>query len=127
MEQPFDLRGVSAQSLGKLAALEPRLQGLADSLGRQVLAALLGINADDIAPMIAGRRAIPRETGRRILDIDYLLARALYVFGSAQVVVDWLDGIEPTFGYGQPIVMLAKRGVAPLLEVLERIEAGAYS
>jgi hypothetical protein len=44
-----------------------------------------------------------------------------------EVVIDWLEGSEPSFGFSRPIDVLAIEGSPRLLEVLDRIEAGAYA
>lgn len=70
---------------------------------------------------------MPPEPAKRALDIEYVLARALLVFGDASVVVDWLRGIEQTLGFGEPLLTLAHRGADPLLKVLDRIEADSQA
>jgi len=127
MAETTDLHRIPAHKLAELGAIGPRLQRLADAVGMRPLAALLDISHGDLSRMVAGQRPVPQDIGKRILDLDHLFARAIQVFGDGKVVIDWLDGIEPTFGYGPPIAMLAKRGAAPLLDVLERIESGADS
>lgn len=122
-----EVQGISARRLAKFAAVEPRLDKLATALGVPLLATLVNARQDDLSRIIAGLKPVPPEIAKRVVDLDYLLARALQIFGDAQVVIDWLDGIEPAFGYAKPIVMLAKKGAAPLLDVLDIIEAGAYS
>jgi len=127
MAWTIDARKIPVKRLPELGAMHPRLLRLAEILGTRPLAGLLDVDAANLSRMVAGKRNVPEEIGRRILDVDHVLARALQVFGDAQVVMDWLEGTEPTFGFGQPIVMLAKHGAGPLLDVLDRIDAGAYA
>ena len=127
MAWTIDARKIPVSKLNELGAMQPRVVRLATILGIRPLAGLLGIDSGNLNQMAAGKRNVPEEIGKRLLDLDHVLARALQVFGDAQVVVDWLEGTEPTFGFGKPIVVLAKRGAGPLLEVLDRIDAGAYA
>ncbi len=66
------------------------------------------------------------EIARRALDLDHVLARALQIM-APETVIDWLEGMEPTFNFARPIDVLALQGSAPLLTILDRIEAGAYA
>ena len=123
----IDASRIPVAKLSELAAMQPRLARFAAVIGTRPLADLLGVDNGNLSRMVSGNRPIPEEVGKRLLDLDHVLTRALQVFGSGQVVLDWLEGSEPTFGFGQPVAMLAARGAGPLLEVLDRIEAGAYA
>lgn len=127
MTWTIDARKLSPRKLNELGAMQPRLLRLAEILGTRPLAGLLGMDPGNLTQMVAGKRNVPEEIAKRALDLDHVLARALQVFGDAQVVVDWLEGTEPTFGFGKPIVMLSKHGAGPLLDVLDAIDAGAYT
>lgn len=126
MAWTIDLGKLPVRRLGRLADMQPRVARLAETLGLRPVAALLDTDPSNLAKAIAGKRDLPASIAKRALDLDHVLARAMQVF-EPLVVVDWLEGAEPTLGFARPIDVLASRGSAPLLEVLDRIEAGAYA
>jgi hypothetical protein len=73
-----------------------------------------------------GKCDLPAEIARRVLDLDHLPARALQIM-RPEVMIDWLEGTEPTLGFTRPIDVLGMEACAPLLKVLDRPESGAYA
>jgi uncharacterized protein (DUF2384 family) len=126
MSWTIDLGKLPVRKLGGLASMRPRLARLTEVLGVRPVAALLGTDASNLSKALAGKRDLSPEIARRALDLDHVLARALQIM-EPQVVIDWLEGSEPTFGFARPIDVLALRGSAPVLDVLDRLEAGAYA
>ena len=122
----IDLAKLPARRLGGLASMQPRLERLARSLGVRPLAALLDTDPSNLAKALGGKRELSPEIARRALDLEHVLARALQIM-EPPTVLAWLEGVEPTFGFARPVDILAQRGSAPLLKILDRIEAGAYA
>jgi uncharacterized protein (DUF2384 family) len=87
---------------------------------------MLQTDASNLAKALSGKRELSPLVAKRVLDLEHVLVRALQIF-EPETVVDWLEGTEPTFGFGRPIDVLLIKGAAPLLEVLDRIEGGAYA
>lgn len=115
------------QRLGpKLHSIESptqRLARLVKVLGLRPLATLLGTDPSNLSKATSGTRDLSTAIGRRVLDLDHVFARALQIF-EPEVVVDWLEGTEPTLGFARPIDILNLQGCVPLLNILDRIEAG---
>lgn len=126
MSWKIDLAKLPAGKLGRLASMQPRLERLKDLFGVRPLAALLDTDPSNLSKAIAGTRDLPPEIAKRALDLEYVLARALQLM-DPQVVLDWLEGADPAFGFARPIDILAVRGTAPLLTILDRLESGAYA
>jgi len=63
---------------------------------------------------------------KRVIDLHDVLNRALQIF-NAGTAVEWLVGHEPFLDGSRPIDVLVLRGVAPLIEALDNIDAGAYA
>lgn len=126
MNWTINLGKLPIRKLGELGSMRPRLEHLTAILGVRPLAALLDTDPSNLSKAVAGKRDLSPEIARRVLDLDHVLARALQVM-KPEVVVDWLEGTEPTFGFARPIDVLAIRGSAPLLNILDRLEAGSYA
>lgn len=69
---------------------------------------------------------MPPDASARVSDLEAVLARA-YEIMAPEVIADWFEGTEPKLGFGTPFDALAIVGKEPLLDVLERIAAGAYA
>lgn len=126
MSWKIDLVKLPAARLGRLANMQPRLERLKEVFGVRPLAALLDTDASNLSKAISGTRELSPEVAKRALDLEHVLARALQLM-EPQVVIDWLEGTEATFGFARPIDILATRGSAPLLTILDRMEDGAYA
>lgn len=104
----------------------PLLDRLVDAFGPRPLSKLLGTNHTTITNWRAGRRRMSPEMAKRVIDLHDVITRALQVF-APDTAMRWLVGQEPFLDHARPIDVLALKGVAPLIEALDGIDAGAYA
>lgn len=112
-------------SYAVLSDPRPMVERLKDVFGLRALAEIVNIDPSSLSQFLGGRRSLPSELLHRFSDVYYVLSRAAQVM-DAKVIEDWLVGIDPALG-ARPIDVLSVRGAAPLIMVLDRIEAGAYA
>jgi uncharacterized protein (DUF2384 family) len=106
--------------------LIPLLERLDRGFGTRGAARLLGVEPGTVTNWKRRRHVISHEYARRLIDLHDVLMRAFRVYGPI-VAQDWLLGSEPFLGGARPIDVLALRGAAPLIEVLDAVEAGAFA
>lgn len=104
----------------------PNVASLARALGVRRLARLLAITDTELRKARSGESPLPALVASRARDLDIVLARALQVFNE-KVIVNWLEGTEPTYGFARPIDIFCVRGKDALLDVLDRIDSGGYA
>jgi len=104
----------ASHALGRLVKL----------LGNNQLGALLGVAKSQPSRWLRGD-PIAAENERRILDLDYVIARALRVI-HADKIGDWLTYQVPTLGWARPIDVLATQGPEAVTYALDTIEEGAF-
>ena len=63
---------------------------------------------------------------QRVVDLEYVVDRALRVFYPDEVGV-WLSQPEPLLGDAIPLNVLVLRGTSPVIAALSRIAAGAVA
>jgi uncharacterized protein (DUF2384 family) len=126
MSRTAVIEKASTRRLHDFRSMRPRLSRLVRLLGVRPLASMLQTDASNLAKALSGKRELSPLVAKRVLDLEHVLVRALQIF-EPEAAVDWLEGTEPTFGFGRPIDVLLIKGAAPLLEVLDRIESGAYA
>ena len=99
------------------------LRRLVKLLGNNQLGALLGVAKSQPSRWLRGD-PIAAENERRILDLDYLIARALRVI-HADKIGAWLTYQVPTLGWARPIDVLVTAGPEAVTRALDVIEEGA--
>jgi len=99
------------------------LRRLVDLLGSNQVGALLGVSKAQPARWLRGER-IAQENERRILDVDYVIVRALRVIHADEIGA-WLTLQVPTLGWARPIDVLVLEGPEAVVRALDVIEEGA--
>lgn len=85
---------------------------------------LLAVSKPQSARWLCGGK-ISTEDERRILDLDYVVARALRVLHPDKVG-DWLTYQVPTLGWARPIDVMATVGTVAVTYALDTLEEGAF-
>jgi len=93
-------------------------------LGNNQLGALLGVAKSQPSRWLRGE-PIAAENERRILHLDYVIARALRVIHPDKIGA-WLTYQVPTLGWARPIDVLATVGPEAVTRALDVIEEGAF-
>jgi uncharacterized protein (DUF2384 family) len=109
-----------------LSDVKPLLDRLVAAFGPRPLSRLLDVKPGTVGNWMSGHRRLSPEMARRVIDLSHVLSRALQVF-KPETAMQWLVGQEPFLDGSRPIDVLAIRGVAPLIEALDGIDAGAYA
>lgn len=109
-----------------LSDVRPLLARLVNAYGVRALATLLDVSPGAVANWKSGHRNMSTEMTKRVIDLHDVLNRALQVF-PPDTAARWLVGNEPFLDYRRPIDVLVLRGVAPVIEALEAVDAGAYA
>ena len=99
------------------------LRRLVKLLGNNQLGTLLGVAKSQPSRWLRGE-PIAVENERRILDLDYVIARAVRVIHPDKIGA-WLTYQVPTLGWARPIDVLAAQGPEAVTRALDVIEAGA--
>ena len=102
------------------------LRRLVKAFGDSELAQLLGVDQAQVSGWINGRDAMSFEMRCRVIDLAYVIDRALQLM-APEIVNDWLFGSEPLLGGARPIDALLLKGLAPLIRALDGIYAGAFA
>jgi uncharacterized protein (DUF2384 family) len=103
-----------------VTALSDRTGYLVDNLGGGTkLAGLLGVSKSQPTRWRKGEEQPSPAKAREILDLDHVVARASLLWGSSDVVRDWLEGSNQFLEGARPIDVLQIRGVADVLAALE--------
>ncbi|MDQ6929433.1 MAG: hypothetical protein M3126_02035 [Candidatus Eremiobacteraeota bacterium] len=110
---------------GALSDVHPLLVRLIDAFGGNIVARMLDVNPSMITRWKSGG-TISAEMTSRIIDLHDVFNRAFQIMRPRNAVL-WLFGQEPLLNGARPIDVLAVRGVAPVIEALMGIEAGAYA
>jgi uncharacterized protein (DUF2384 family) len=111
-----------AQAAGYNDVLQA-LRRLVKLLGNNQLGALLGVAKSQPSRWLRGD-SIAADNERRILDLDYVIARALRVI-HADKIGAWLTYQVPALGWARPIDVLATAGPEAVVNALDVIEEGA--
>lgn len=105
---------------GVVTALSERTGYLVDSLGGGTrLAGLLGVSKSQPTRWRKGEEQPSPAKALQILDLDHVVARASLLWGSPDVVTDWLEGPNQLLEGARPIDVLQIRGVTEVLAALE--------
>lgn len=108
------------------AAIYPHVSRSLNRLGKRRISRALGVPIFRLDRALTDEEPLPADAAARAQDFEVVLARAYEVFRPA-VILDWLEGSERTLGFGRPLDAFPLIGKTPLLDILDRIAAGAYA
>jgi uncharacterized protein (DUF2384 family) len=103
-----------------------KLERLVATFGQNAAAGLLGLDAGQMRRCLKGQEKISAPIAQRIVDLEYVVDRALRVFYPDEVG-PWLSQPEPLLGGAIPLNVLVLRGSSPVIAALSRIAAGAFA
>ena len=120
--------GAVAVKPGALLAydVKKKLARLVATFGQNATAGLLTLDAGQMRRCLKGQEKISSTIAQRIVDLEYVVDRALAVFHPDEVG-PWLSQPEPLLGGAIPLNVLALRGSSPVIAALSRIGAGAFA
>ena len=97
-----------------------------ESLGNNGTAKVLGVSPSLVSRWLKKTEPISSEKRRAIVDLDFVLNRALQIFTAEQLSL-WLTGNEPHLGGARPIDVLRLRGPLSVVRALDAVESGAFA
>jgi uncharacterized protein (DUF2384 family) len=106
--------------------VKEKLERLIAAFGQNATSRLLTLDAGQMRRCLKGQERISSPIAQRIVDLEYVVDRALAVFHPDEVG-PWLSRPEPLLGGAIPLNVLALRGSAPVIAALSRIGAGAFA
>ena len=113
------------RSAPPLPALGERLDRLVGSFGNNRLASLLDVSPSQPSRWRRGQERMSPESQRRLLDLDYVMARLCQLFPREQAEV-WLTSFNPHLG-ARPLDVLRLRGAGPVVAAVDVEAEGAYA
>ncbi|WP_110590200.1 antitoxin Xre/MbcA/ParS toxin-binding domain-containing protein [Microbacterium suaedae] len=128
--KPSDVGYVTVNSRGRATGLQPagRAEIAESVLGTKArLAEALGVSASQPTRWISGEERPSAVNERALVDLNYVLERAQLLWGSEQVVRDWLYGHNGHLGGARPVDVIRLEGATPVIEALEAAWAGGYA
>ena len=105
--------------------LAARLALLLRELGNNRLAGLLDVSPSQPSRWKSGEERIGAENQRRLIDLDYVMARLLRLYPRAQAEI-WLTSHNVHLG-SRPVDVLRLRGAAPVVQAIDAEAEGAYA
>ncbi|MEO9096851.1 MAG: hypothetical protein ABI346_01595 [Candidatus Baltobacteraceae bacterium] len=109
-----------------LTAVAPDLRRIVGLLGNNRAAAILGVDKSLVSRWLRGAETISPSKRKAIIDVSYVLQRALQVLTPQQLSL-WLVGSDPLLGGARPVDVLMVRGAGQLVAALDAIEQGAFA
>jgi hypothetical protein len=106
-----------------VVSAEERLDYLAASLGSNRVAELLGVSKSQPSRWRARKDGISADNRRRLLDLDYVVARLDLLYPPEQAGI-WLTSHNSVLG-ARPIDVLKLRGAGPVVAAIDAEEQGA--
>ena len=110
---------------GTSLLLQERLERLVQELGSNRVAGLLGVNRSQPTRWRSGQERISADSQRRLLDLDYVMARLLQLLPREQAEI-WLTSANAHLG-ARPIDVLRLRGAADVVAAIDVEAQGAYA
>lgn len=95
--------------------------------GVRAAAALLGVAASQPSRWLSGETVPALDQARVLIDVDYVVARALLLWSTPEGVNDWLNTPNQHLGGVRPITWIRDRGTAEVVDALHAETAGAYA
>jgi len=112
---------------GRLSFVKERLDNVAAAFGSSAtLARYLGVNRSQPTQWRKGAESPSLETGRALLDLDYVIARAAMLW-PMEVVHDWLVGSNAFLNGARPVDVVRSEGAKAVIEALDAELSGAYA
>ena len=105
--------------------LAARLAQLIRDLGNNRVASLLDVSVSQPSRWKTGEERISAENQRRLLDLDYVIARLLQLYPREQAEI-WLTSHNAHLG-SRPVDVLRLRGAAPVVAAIDAEAEGAYA
>lgn len=105
--------------------LARRLDAVVQRLGNNQTAEVIGVSRSQPSRWRSGAEGIGPENQRRILDLDYVLARLSRLFPPEQAHI-WLESQNAHLG-ARPIDVLKLRGPEAVIAAIDAEEQGAYA
>ncbi len=105
--------------------LAARLAQLIHDLGSNRVASLLDVSASQPSRWRTGEERIGAENQRRLLDLDYVMARLLQLYPREQAEI-WLTSHNAHLG-SRPVDVLRLRGAAAVVAAIDAEAEGAYA
>jgi hypothetical protein len=105
--------------------LAARLGELIREMGNNRLATLLDVSASQPSRWKTGEERISAENQRRLLDLDYVIARLLQLYPREQTEI-WLTSHNAHLG-SRPVDVLRLRGAGPVVAAIDAEADGAYA
>jgi hypothetical protein len=102
-----------------------RVARAVDLLGNKLVAQILGVSASQPSRWRAGKERVSAEAARKLIDLDYVVSRLLYLF-HPETATSFLQGQNP-FVWGRPIDVMILRGPMAIKPALDAEEAGSYA
>jgi hypothetical protein len=103
-----------------------RLRKLVDTFGHNQTAALLTVDRSQLSRCLKGTEKVSVDLARRVLDLDYVIARAIQIMHDDEVG-PWLLAPEPLLGGAVPLNVLRLSGSSRVIGALDGIRAGAFA
>jgi len=116
---------LQADAAANFAAIV-KLRRIIESLSLSAAADILGIDRSQLDRCRKGKEAMSAEVTRRIVDVEYLLDRALRVM-HADEIGPWLTQPEALLGGSVPLNVLILKGAGAVVAALDGIAAGAFA
>ncbi|MFW6187299.1 MAG: antitoxin Xre/MbcA/ParS toxin-binding domain-containing protein [Actinomycetota bacterium] len=111
--------GSASVEPGALPQSAVRAGFLIETLGSGAeVARLLGVNRSQPSQWRSGKEAPSASTARQLLDLDYVMAKALQIW-PAKAALDWFHGPNDHLDGARPIDVLKLRGTAEVIQALE--------
>ena len=105
--------------------LAARLAQLIRDLGNNRVASLLDVSVSQPSRWKTGEERISAENQRRLLDLDYVMARLLQLYPREQAEI-WLTSHNAHLG-SRPVDVLRLRGAAAVVVAIDAEAEGAYA
>ncbi len=105
--------------------LGDRLERLIGTLGSNRLAAILDVSPSQPSRWRRGIERMSPTSQRRVLDLDYVMARVLQLFPREQAEI-WLTSHNAHLG-ARPVDVLRMQGAGPVIAAADAEAEGAYA
>ena len=105
--------------------LGERLDRLVATLGSNRVAEILGVSVSQPSRWRRGVEHMSPQSQRRLLDLDYVMARLLQLFPREQAEI-WLTSHNAHLG-ARPLDVLQLRGAGPVVAAADAEAQGAYA
>jgi hypothetical protein len=103
-----------------------KLKRLVKALGLNATARVLNVDRGQLSRCAGGTEAISQGLARRIIDVEYVLDRALRAMWPDEVG-PWLTSPEPLLGGSTPLNVLILSGPARVVQAIDGRAAGVFA